>query len=346
MKIDKRNWLFLLCCVVLLTACSQVSPSTPGNSALAETTEALETPLSQRFRSMAAGSYGTCLIIAPDGSLVGWGANENGELPGVNSSLSFEERQVFLENMQEVYTGYSMDAALGQNGTLYVWATQQDRGLGHADAQTTPYPEVYAVMDEVQMADTGMGYAAAIREDGSLWVWGNNDYGQLGNGTTGGGHFQPEKRMDHAAFIYCDLFDTYVITQDHELYTFGCIGGSVPKQIASDVVDISTSSVGISILTTDNKVYIGTVSESDSISWEPYAENAQRLLPGGYVDREGVLWLFQREEKPMQVVEDVVDGSFYHENTYLCLTSDGTLREIDLETGKELWNWPWYHILP
>ena len=48
----------------------------------------------------------------------------------------------------------------------------------------------------------------------------------------------------------------------------------------------------------------------------------------------------------MQVVEDVVDGSFYQENTYLCLTSDGTLREIDLETGKEVWNWPWYHILP
>lgn len=52
--------------------------------------------------------------------------------------------------------------------------------------------------------------------------------------------------MDDAAFVYCDLFDTYVITQDHELYTFGCIGGSVPKQIASDVVDISTSSAGIS----------------------------------------------------------------------------------------------------
>ena len=68
--------------------------------------------------------------------------------------------------------------------------------------------------------------------------------------------------MDDAAFVYCDLFDTYVITQDHELYTFGCIGGSGPKQIASDVVDISTSSAGISILTTDNKIYIGTVSES------------------------------------------------------------------------------------
>ena len=346
MKIYKRNWLFLFCSVMLLTACSQVFHSTSDDSALKETTVAPEAPLSQRFRSMAAGSYGTCLIISPDGSLVGWGANENGELPGVNSSLSFEERQVFLKNIQEVYTGYSMDAALGQNGTLYVWATQQDSGLGHADAQTTPYPEVYAVMDQVQMADTGMGYAAAIREDGSLWVWGNNDNGQLGNGTTGGGNFQPEKRMDHAAFIYCDLFDTYVITQDHELYTFGCIGGPVPKQIASDVVDVSTSSVGISILTTDNNIYIGTVSESDGISWEPYAENAQRLLPGGYVDTEGVLWLFQSEKEPMQTVEAVVDGSYYYENTYLCLTSDGTLREIDLKTGEELWNWSWYHILP
>ena len=48
----------------------------------------------------------------------------------------------------------------------------------------------------------------------------------------------------------------------------------------------------------------------------------------------------------MRAAEAVVDGSFYQENTYLCLTSDGTLREIDLETGEELWNWSWYDILP
>ena len=71
MKIYKKNLLLSLCCVVLLTACSQVSPSTSANSALTETIKSQETPLSQRFRSMAAGSYGTCLILAPDGSLVG-----------------------------------------------------------------------------------------------------------------------------------------------------------------------------------------------------------------------------------------------------------------------------------
>ena len=44
----------------------------------------------------------------------------------------------------------------------------------------------------------------------------------------------------------------------------------------------------------------------------------QRLLPGGYVDKEGVLWLFQRDEKPMRAAEAVVDGSFYQEtHTYV-----------------------------
>ena len=30
----------------------------------------------------------------------------------------------------------------------------------------------------------GSSHTVAIRADGSLWAWGNNDYGQLGDGTT------------------------------------------------------------------------------------------------------------------------------------------------------------------
>ena len=163
MKLDQRNWLFLLCCVVLLTACSQVSPSTPGNSALAETTEALETPLPLRFRSMAAGAYGTL----PDhlrrtARWLAGAPTENGELPGVNSSLSFEERQVVLGRCAGSLFWVLHGCGAGARWNALRLGNPAGSWLGSCGTHRPRHiPKSMRSWMQVQMADTGMGYAAA-----------------------------------------------------------------------------------------------------------------------------------------------------------------------------------------
>ena len=65
------------------------------------------------------------MVTAPNGDLVGWGNNERGDLPGTTRAFPFQERRVFLENIQEVYAGYSITGTLDRDGRLYVWASAQ-----------------------------------------------------------------------------------------------------------------------------------------------------------------------------------------------------------------------------
>ncbi|MCL1865473.1 MAG: RCC1 domain-containing protein, partial [Spirochaetes bacterium] len=38
--------------------------------------------------------------------------------------------------------------------------------------------------NDVNTVYAGYGHTAAIKTDGSLWAWGQNNYGQLGDGST------------------------------------------------------------------------------------------------------------------------------------------------------------------
>ncbi len=80
---------------------------------------------------------------------------------------------------QQVAAGGNRTCGIKADRTLWCW--------GAADAETgkargTPRPVGDAAGWE--HLDVGAGHACAIRTDGSLWCWGNNQYGQLGNGTT------------------------------------------------------------------------------------------------------------------------------------------------------------------
>ena len=202
------------------------------------------------------------------------------------------------------------------------------------------------------MADIGMGYVAAIREDGSLWVWGSrNFYGQMIDDSLEDIP-EPRKLLDNAAFVYCDLLDTFVVTEDHELYAIGCVAGSTLRCIATGVVEVNKIGGGFSVLTTDGRVYqcrsarTGPEDPNDEILYELRAENAQHLLPGGYVDTDGTLWFLPADQPPVRVLDNVVERSALGDDTFLCQTSDGMLRELERETFEEVWSWPMEEISP
>jgi alpha-tubulin suppressor-like RCC1 family protein len=77
-------------------------------------------------------------------------------------------------------------------GVAYAWGVNFC-GLGepippppYLYAQTRPIPAVDWTVDVTQ-ASAGWAFNVVLRADGTVWSWGLNDWGQLGDGTTGGG---------------------------------------------------------------------------------------------------------------------------------------------------------------
>ncbi len=84
--------------------------------------------------------------------------------------------------------GGSLGSALLPDGTLFVWGGNQFGQLGNGtkgkglEAQT-PIP----ILTGVRQASMGGVGGIAVKTDGSVWTWGTNQYGQIGDGQTGGG---------------------------------------------------------------------------------------------------------------------------------------------------------------
>ena len=64
------------------------------------------------------------------------------------------------------------------------------------------------------------GQSAVITKDGSLYTWGDNDYGQLGDGTTTDKYI-PKKIMDNVKLVSLGNFHSAAIMKDGSLYTWG-----------------------------------------------------------------------------------------------------------------------------
>lgn len=124
--------------------------------------------------NVASAVSGWCVTyaITQDGDLWAWGRNDKGQL-GDGTLIDKWEPVKVLENVAIVNsakTSCNMAAAIKDDGTLWVWGCNQ------------PFPT--EIDNDVISVAVGDSYIEYVKEDGSLWGYGNNDFGQLGDGTT------------------------------------------------------------------------------------------------------------------------------------------------------------------
>lgn len=129
---------------------------------------------------------GVChtLALKEDGSVWGWGFN-NGRL-GLPYVISSAEPLHITDNVQSIFAGDYCSFIIKSDGTLWATGDNFNGSLGTGDTQRKN--GFTRVMDDVQMVSSCGGsffsHTLILRTNGDLYATGDNEYGQLGDGTT------------------------------------------------------------------------------------------------------------------------------------------------------------------
>ena len=140
-------------------------------------------------------------IIAKDsnGKLYSWGRNNFGQLGNgttENSSMpvcisNIESSPLKGKNIVDVYNYGSTIIAKDSSGKLYTWGRNYYGKLGNGTTYDSSMPICISKVEGSPLKEknivkiyTGDDTIIAKDSDGKLYSWGNNDYGQLGDGTT------------------------------------------------------------------------------------------------------------------------------------------------------------------
>ncbi|AEC03000.1 fimbrillin family protein [Parasphaerochaeta coccoides] len=127
------------------------------------------------------------MILKTDGTLWATGDNQHGQL-GIGN-YEAKDTPVPVSSMGNqvaaVFAGEEYTMILKKDGTL--WATGSNQfgrlGVGDYADKDTPVP-VSSMGSDVKDVSAGYGHTMILKKDGTLWATGDNEYGQLGDGST------------------------------------------------------------------------------------------------------------------------------------------------------------------
>ena len=136
------------------------------------------------------------LGLLADGNLASWGGNDYGQLGNATRTSSsvpvLVDRSGVLAGkaITAIAAGYSHSLVVCADGTLASWGYNNNGQLGNATATFGSNVATLVDTSGVLAGKTATQTLAATNHnlvlctDGSLVTWGQNDYGQLGNGST------------------------------------------------------------------------------------------------------------------------------------------------------------------
>ncbi|MEA2047943.1 MAG: hypothetical protein U9O64_05780 [Campylobacterota bacterium] len=113
-------------------------------------------------------------------------ATDSGVLE-ISNELDTIEIMVNIEvrYWKQVSAGYQFTVAIKPDGTLWAWGNNQSGQLGDGTTVEKHVPiQEFTGATDWSLVSAGRSHTVAIKSNGTLWAWGDNDYGQLGDGTT------------------------------------------------------------------------------------------------------------------------------------------------------------------
>jgi alpha-tubulin suppressor-like RCC1 family protein len=223
------------------------------------------------------------MAVKSDGTVWCWGGNDSGALgDGTTDDRNVPVQVPSLTGITAVSGGggyyYTNDysVALGNDGTVWTWGDNTYGELGNGNTTESDVPYHVSDLSGISsvIADKG-DHTLALKGDGTVWTWGNNDYGQLGNGTTTESHVPgPISSLTGIVSLSSGLDEIVALKNDGTLYGWGyngddselAAGGSAATQTATPATVSNLS--GITAIAAAKSHYLALKSDGTVWTWD------------------------------------------------------------------------------
>lgn len=138
---------------------------------------------------IAISAYGNhSLALKSDGTVWAWGQNDLGQL-GSGETSTYESIPVqvktgpatFLDNVKKISAGYSHNAVLKSDGTIWTWGHNDCGQLGINNTTPQYYATQVTSISNVNAIFAGARSTYVIMDGDELKAWGQNTDGKLGD---------------------------------------------------------------------------------------------------------------------------------------------------------------------
>jgi len=144
-------------------------------------------------RAISAAAEHTCAITAV-GAVKCWGSNQSGELGNGNNENSNSPQDVIglAAGIRAIAVGGeptkgSHSCAVTVSGGVVCWGSNENGQLGNGNTTDSNIPlDVQGLPFGMRGVATGGRHSCALTTTGGIYCWGDNQFGQLGNGSTQG----------------------------------------------------------------------------------------------------------------------------------------------------------------
>lgn len=140
------------------------------------------------------------MVLLSDGTIVGWGPCDSGELGPIAAIHQRRNWATALVSIKlprkaiDIAAGESASLALLDDGTIYAWGSNYNGLLGIGDAKVNSEmsngriglenpSKINGISDVVQISADGQG-ALALLKNGTVYAWGEKFKGKFGDGKT------------------------------------------------------------------------------------------------------------------------------------------------------------------
>ena len=133
-----------------------------------------------------SASSGHSLARKNDGTVWAWGSNTSGQLgDGTVIQRSTPAPVAGLSGIVSIAAGGGRSFAVAGDGSVWFWGRlASDTSQANSYSPETNAPIKINAPTGLATISAGQSHQIALRNDGTLWTWGDNQFGQLGDGTS------------------------------------------------------------------------------------------------------------------------------------------------------------------